>query len=368
MRSIACSLALAAALAACDEPGGGSNGLFDAVDATDTTTATDTGDADDTDTTVTTDTTFTTDTPDTTDTTAPDTVEGPPPITREGCVDGDYDETLPDDRGDIAALVAGYDPADYHDFVDAVLGVRYPHGQLIVRGATSPGASFDCIEAYTSQRDRADTLLTQLSTVVHECGHMYDLDRGSFSGDFYLVAPEVTFSCARGDTTTRGGDTFARSRMNDDAFASALPGDFYRDVYLDGDPDDGAFDSGDQGFNSVLEEANQYVNSLATDWVFRDSLGGFGISARDGILTFLWYIERYLHMARTDFPSAYERLSTDACWREAILTLWGRAWFYLDVTEGLSQLGIDDAKIEAQVTREDLLSEIERLRDLHGCR
>lgn len=373
MRAFVPLLALGAIASACDEPGSGSNGLADTdgfvADVIDSSGSDGT---DPSDTTV--DTTpdglgaDTVDALDTVDTAQPDTAEGPPPILREGCIDGDYDEALPDDRGDIAALVAGYDPASYHDFVDAVLGVRYPHGQLIVRGATAPGASFDCVEAFTSQRSRAQTLMTELSTVVHECGHMYDLDRGSFSGDFYLVAPDVTFSCSRGDAQGRGGDTFARSRMNGDAFASAIPGDFYRDVYLDGDPDDGTFDSGDQGFNSVLEEATQYINSLVTDWVFRDSLGGFGISARDGILTFLWYIERYLHMARNEFPTAYQRLSTDPCWREAILTVWGRAWFYLEVTDGLSQLGIDDATIEAQVTRADLLSEIERLRDLQGCR
>ncbi len=206
-------------------------------------------------------------------------------------------------------------------------------------------------------------MIDDLSTVVHECGHIYDLERGSFSSDHYQIADGVVFECNQGDTTTRGGDTFARSRLNGDAFGPAYLDDFYRDVYLDGDPDDTRFDSGDQGFNSVLEEATQYINSLATDWALLDQLR-FSISARDGILTFLWYIERYLHMARNQFPSAYERLSSDPCWRQAILTVWGRAWFYLDLTADIQQLGIDDDTIERLVLSPELLDEIDRIRRL----
>ena len=151
-----------------------------------------------------------------------------------------------------------------------------------------------------------------MSTVVHECGHSYDLGQGGFGGAHYYLTSQTSFTCSQGDTTSRGGKTFARSRMNSDMFGpsrpkcngSNTPGcDFYADVYLDGDPDDGTFDGGDQGFNSVLEEATQYVNSLATGYAFRDRYSS-QISERDGLLTFLWYIGRYLHMARTQYPDA----------------------------------------------------------------
>jgi len=84
----------------------------------------------------------------------------------------------------------------------------------------------------------------------------------------------------------------------------------------------------------VLEEATQYVNSLATALAFKDAFAGSKSSDRDGILTFLWYIERYHLMARTEIPSAYTLLSGDACWRQATLSVWDRAWFYLDATKG----------------------------------
>lgn len=282
------------------------------------------------------------------------------------CIDERYDEVLPNDRADLSGLLASYSEADYLTFADAVLDARYPFGAFLVREANAGGAGGlgNCITAFARNRDSASDLIGDLSTVVHECGHLYDLDRGGFASDYYQIADGVVFECNRGDTNDgRGGDTFARSRLNGDNFAPAYPDDFYRDVYLDGNPDDGSFDSGDQGFNSVLEEATQYINSLATDWALRDQLR-FSISARDGLLTFLWYIERYLHMARNQFPSAYARLSGDACWRQAILTVWGRGWFYLDLTADIQQLGIDDDTIERLVLTPELLNEIDLIRQL----
>ena len=125
------------------------------------------------------------------------------------------------------------------------------------------------------------------------------------------------------DTTSRGGKTFARSLIKKDAqYAkrqacggkAGMGCDSYADVYLDGDPNDSTFDSGYQGYNSVLEEATQYVNSLASALAFQDQYANEKVSDRDGILTFLWYIERYLAVARTDYPAAYKLLSEDSCW------------------------------------------------------
>jgi len=361
--------ALALALTvACDEPGGRTGPVSDTVTLDTSFADTNVTDADTnvTDTDTNASDTDTSDTRDTTDT-GPDTAA---PITDPNCLDGAYDEELPLDTASIQSLVSAYNSSNYLTFVDQVLGVRYPLGQFLVSEGNRLGLSTfgNCIERFTSNRNSARSIMNQLSTVVHECGHILDLQKGSFSGSYYQITRDLSFTCSRGDTTTRGGDTFARSRINDDEYASLLPSDSYRSIYLDGDPDDATFDSGDQGFNSVLEEATQYVNSLATDWAFRDQLGGSSISARDGILTFLWYVERYLRMARLDFPTAYNRLSTDSCWRKSILTVWGRAWLYLDLTEGVRSLGLNDTKLRALVTDPELLAEIARLRTLEGCR
>jgi hypothetical protein len=347
---------------ACDEPGGQASSQLDGTN-TDTVadTVADTNQGE-------TDTAPTGQDADTT--TAPDGQTGPPPIVDPSCVDGQYAESVETDLAPIADLVSTYSQADYLTFVNDVLERRYPLGAHLVREGNRVGMSTfgDCVERFTSRRSQASTLMRELSTVVHECGHILDIRSSGFSNNVYVITESLTFTCTRGDTTTRGGDTFARSLLNGDEYSALLPDDFYRDVYLDGDPTDNRFDGGDQGFSSVLEEATQYVNSLATDFYFRDQLGGFSITAKDGILTFLWYVQRYLRLARLEFPSAYQRLTTDSCWREAILTVWGRAWLYLEAARSNRQLGINAATIEDLVLDPNLLDEIERIRDAHGCR
>ena len=290
-----------------------------------------------------------------------------------GCVDGQYSEALPT-MGDFSQAEANYSPANVEDFILAALDARYTVGREVVEGAIDSGA-FPCIDQFLSDTSSPAAVLRSMSTVVHECGHSYDLGQGGFGGAHYSLTSQTSFTCSQGDTTSRGGKTFARSRMNSDMFGpsrpkcngSNTPGcDFYADVYLDGDPDDGTFDGGDQGFNSVLEEATQYVNSLATGYAFRDRYSS-QISERDGLLTFLWYIGRYLHMARTQYPDAHAFILGDACHREAILSIWGRAWVYLDATENERNLGIDDDAIMALVMDDVILSEIQRVREAHGC-
>ena len=295
-----------------------------------------------------------------------------------GCLDGMYAETLPDTGASIDDLVSGYSSASYQTFVDQVLERRYPIGAAIVRGGRShTEIGGDCVDRFLSDRTSADNVIGQLSTVVHECGHFFDLGEGDFSNAVFVIRPDLMFSCNGGDAVERGGQTFARSRINGDAYAALRPAcggtggsgcDFYADVYLDGDPDDGSFDGGDQGFDSLLEETAQYVNSLGTSYAFVDrSGGGRRTSARDGILTFLWYVGRYLRMARTDYPAAYEHLAGTDCWRRAILTVWGRAWLFLEATDGMSALGINDAEIFDLATHADMLTEIEMLRSREGC-
>lgn len=278
------------------------------------------------------------------------------------CLDGEYDETLPPDSADISDLMSGYSSADVRGFVDAVLGRRYPLGQHIVQQAVVAGAaSFgNCIDLFVRDTDKAEGVVGSLSTIVHECGHIFDLSKGG-AKTFYRIRDDLDFKCPR------AGDSYARSLINNDQYSALLPDDSYKDVYLNGDPTDNTFESGDQGFDTLLEETVQYVNSLATDWAVRDSNGPWTISARDGIRTFLWYLERYLRMARLEHPDTYATISGNKCWRDAILTVWGRAWLYLDLTEDIPDLGINDSKIRPLVLDPELLGEIQRIRDLAGC-
>ena len=305
------------------------------------------------------------------------------PYVDPACPDGLYSEILPDSSIDIGDLTAAYSASDVAGFIDRVLARRYPTGrQLVMEGSESPfvtpGGS--CATLFLGDSSSANSVIQQLDTAVHECGHMADGERSAAPENTYVVTTSLLLTARQGDTTSRSGLTFARSRIIDDSYqtlrmpcggSSGSGCDNYADIYLDGDPDDATFEGGDQGFNLLFEELVQYVNSLATGYAFADvfMIGGRRVSARDGLLTFLWYTERYLRMARLDFPSAYTHLLTgdSGRWRRAVLTIWGRAWLYLEQTAALGALGINDDVLEGFVTDPDLLEEIERLRMAEGC-
>ncbi len=302
---------------------------------------------------------------------APDT--GVPPqdttVTQTSylCDENLYSETPPSPNASVASAVAAFNASNRVPFIYQSLEARYPIGRYITEQGQLRGAFDNCAEIFLGNASTPVEVMNRLSTVVHECGHSLDLSIGEFGEDTFVFRPDLQLTCKDGDTTDRYGKTFARSLINGDAYAATNPDDFYRDVYMDGDPFNAAFEGGDQGFNSVVEEATQYINSLATDYAFEDQFGGYSTSARDGILTFLWYIERYLKLARESYPGVYQFISGDACYREAVLTVWARAWFYLNLTEGRPALEIDGPTLKPLVLSADLANEIQLLRQAHGC-
>lgn len=293
------------------------------------------------------------------------------------CIDGMYRETLPDRSASIDDLIASYSPADAEAFVQAVLERRYPHGWTLVREGRE--GFIDCLMTFLSNRGTAEGVLQDLGTVVHECGHVYDLGLSSGPNNVYAIRADLMMTAAGGDSTARGGQTFARSLIRADAYQAMRPPctagmfrgcDGYADIYLDGDPTDGNFESGDQGFNLLLEEVVQYSNSLALGYAVPDRFsGGQSVSDRDGMLTFLWYMTRFLRLARTEHPSAYAHIATGdgGRWRRLVLTIWGRAWLYLEATDDLAGLGIDDDALMPLATAPELVAEIDMLRDAEGC-
>lgn len=301
------------------------------------------------------------------------TTTPPAQPSKPGCAMDKYTEAMP-----TTASLTGltYSQAQAQAYVVSALERRYPIGKFILEGGlTSPLAASqgNCVDRFLQDKTSAGAVLRQAPTLVHECGHFFDLGEASGSSSAYVVTNAMTFTCKSGDTTSRGGRTFARSLIKSDTYyakrkacggSAAMGCDFYADVYLDGSPTDGQFQGGDQGYSSVLEETTQYVNSLATALAFEDQYVGTQASERDGILTFLWYVERYLKMAREDYADAYTLLSTDSCWRQATLTVWDRAWFFLNATKGKSSLGLDDTAIEALVKDATLTAEIDALRNL----
>ncbi len=298
----------------------------------------------------------------------PDSTVVDSPLVDPTCVDGMYSETLPNPSASIDDLLTSYSASAFQTFIDSILDRRYPIGSFLVRGGRSnPSFPEDCDVTFVgSTSPTSDQVFQRLGTIVHECGHTYDFTLGGFSDNGYAIRDDLSFTCPMGDTTDRGGQTFPRSELTGDAYYPMRPAcgtdpcDFYADRYL--------ISSGsEQGFNSVLEEATQYVNSLATAYAFADRRGSGSQSDKDGILTFLWYIERYLRLARTEYPAAYGFITGNDCWRELILTIWGRGWLYLELTRDDPRLGIHDDELFPLVEDPELVAEIQAIRDAHGC-
>ncbi len=280
--------------------------------------------------------------------------------------------------------MSSYNKAKYKDFLFAVLDKRYPFGKTLVQDApVHPQSKQDCIDTFLGgQNGTAQQLLNRIGVFVHECGHFYDTMSAQKR---FAIKPGLTFTCkAMGGADSKlaayAGPTphsFPRSLITTDKWSAKHPPcadfsqkgcDSYAKIYLDGDPNNGKFESGDQGFNLLFEEIVQYVNSLATGYAFADKYSaGSSHSDRDGILNFFWYLERYLHMARTKYPNVHKQLLADKCWREVILTVWGRGWLFLDATKGMATMGIQDKKLQGLVMDPELLGEIALVRKAHGC-
>ncbi len=302
-------------------------------------------------------------------------------MTSPTCMDGLYTETTALSSGDLAAEVAAFSATDGVAFVSAVLAKRYPNGKFIMESgdvaskASTPG----CIKLFWSpaQGKTAQGALGQAGLLVHECGHMYDLALagGTYTSNTYFVHEDLEFKCT-GLSYTGANAGFARSLIKGDEFNAAWPAcanfgeqncDGYAPLYLNGEPKDEKFDSGDQGYNMVIEEVNQYVNSLATGYAVADQLP-YNSSAEDGILTYFWYMQRYLHMARLQYPDAYKYLIGNSCWRQVTLTLWGRGWFYLNKSADNAKLNLKGAMLRDLVKTPALLDEIARIRQAEGCK
>ncbi len=299
----------------------------------------------------------------------PDAVRAMGPAVDPMCTDGEYAE-VPPKLEPIDDLIESYDPNNALDFVREVLRRRYPVGLYIFDGGMASEGDESCFDQFLPEEDRGDVndVLYAIDTLVHECGHFFDTGMSDYGSNSYFITPDISFTCRGGDAEGRGGVTFARSLINQDEFAQQRPPCFtvqdgdescdgYGDVYLDGDPYDDNFDSGDQGYNMLLEEAVQYINSLGAAFVVSDKTQ-YNVSARDGLLTYVWYLARYLRMARLQYPEAYAHLSTDPCWREATLTVWGRAWMYLEGTDGNGKLELDARAIEPLAMAPELFEEM----------
>ncbi|MBN1984501.1 MAG: hypothetical protein JW795_23445, partial [Chitinivibrionales bacterium] len=286
-------------------------------------------------------------------------------------------------------LVSSFSASNYMAFIDGVLQRRYPTGRKIIELAGGKSA----VDQWLWSKSSASQILSQLSLVVHEIGHGIDkqspenwyfiaLDKEG--KDFALTAPGMH---AKGSVTTSPMYSMARSLLLSDTFNKLRPpaadakikmskefgnGPFgcdkdYAKTYLTGDPSDDSFDSGDQGFNSLIDEFLQYSNSLALSYYFQTYIRADRASSdRHAMLNWMWWLERYLHKIRNEQAEQYNYLLKTKPWPELILSLWGKGWLYLNTNlEGMQP---DSKYLQELVQRKESLAEIQYIREVCDCK
>ncbi|MCK2244772.1 MULTISPECIES: hypothetical protein [unclassified Crossiella] len=316
---------------------------------------------------------------------------GAPVVVDRNCADGDFVLTVEDFREPsqfpgIQDLINSYQSASYLSFIDGVLARRYPTGKRIIDIAGGKPA----VDRWLWSKNTASQVLGQLSTVVHEVGHgidksvpenRYFVARSKSGADVVFTAPGMH---GKGTTSNSPKYSMARSLLLADLdnrkrppaqrgtittskeFGSGSHGSDrdYAETYLNGDPANTKFESGDQGFNMLVEEWTQYINSMAVTY-YLSSGGTTRTSDRHALLTHLWWIERYLAKIRVEQPDQYSYLIASAPWRQTVLSLWGRSWRYL--TSTLPGMEPDSGQVTELARQPHLLDEIQRLRAGHGC-
>ena len=255
---------------------------------------------------------------------------------------GAYTEALCDDSASLADLAAAYTdtPAGLRAAAHAIAERRYPIGVAFIDVQSDMQ-----LQGWFRSRANFAGVLNGFEVAVHEGGHVWDITMAGATWPYRL----------RDDLVIRPRRLTNFNRSEILTLHAAPDSDSYDEVYLRGQ-------SGAQGFNTLLDEYVQYTHSLAARFCTRDSLPpGQRISARDGILTLMYYVELYLKLARTQHPDDYAEIIGDPGHVELIRTVWQRAELWLSRSAPYPQLGLRDAQIRAWTYAPENLMEIEML-------
>lgn len=245
---------------------------------------------------------------------------------------------------DVASIKSSYQPAQLRASAEALAAKRYPLGVELLHAQDDKQLSTWFEHAGASFED----LASGFDTAVHEGAHIWGFKRFSPKTQTYPIAEGQSLTLPR-------LSNFDRSEILGVHVDAAS--DEYARIYLQGK-------SGAQGFNMLLDEYNAYVHSLASRYCTRDLLPpNLHVSARDGILTFMYYVETYLWLARERHPKDYRAILDDAPHRQLILKVWARAEYWLRKSASDARLGLSDQQIAGWVYEPSRLAEIARVRD-----
>lgn len=241
-------------------------------------------------------------------------------------------------EADIGDLEAAFTGSNWKNTSLAVLQRRWPAGYgLLYEMKDDPQ-----LPGFVDNSSFA-ALMESLMTMVHEETHGWDYEMALWSDDFYYwLRSDLTFTPPKIDGFPRG------------EIYSMVEGSgtwLYDDTYLTGT-------QGTYGWYELLDETNAYINGMAA-LTFVGEYEPWGISARDGAVAFLYYLELYLKRARTVYPTLYAELKAEPEYVELVKTQWLRTHFFLIYADMFPALGISDDEIEPYLYAPENEQEIE---------
>ena len=259
------------------------------------------------------------------------------------------------DRKSLEDLQASYRPATLKATLIEIAKRRYPPGVAVFADAPQKAIA-KYLETDLDAEDYSTRSLGWLfSGLVHEMGHEWDGTHRS-NGYTYRFFDDRVYR-------TAAIRTFPRSEIL--ARYPNQSGNVYK-RYLGNT-------GGRDGINGLLEEFVQYVHQLAasqcvTDFppelVAAEEVPGeyTYLQDRDAVLTFMWYVQTYLAIAREEHPKDYRKIIKARGLRTAILDTWRRAEYWLARTQ-TAPPGTISAELEQRIREPQNIREIQLLAD-----
>lgn len=271
-----------------------------------------------------------------------------PPVAgpnRFGAGDRAYAEEIPGcaDLASIDAVQKAHAPGGIRPAAEGLARVRYPTGLPFLAAQDDKMLGTWFLHA----PDTFEGVASRFEAAVHEGAHVWGAKRFDGATQTYPVRADLSIK-------TKRLTNFHWKEILDKHVDRAA--DTYAKIYLEGA-------AGAQGFHVLLDEYNAYTHSLAARYCTRDLVpAGSRVSARDGILTMMYYLETYLAIGRASHPADYAAILADPGHRKVILTVWDRAEHFLRKSADLPALGVKSETIEGWVYAEERLAEVARVR------
>jgi hypothetical protein len=251
-----------------------------------------------------------------------------------------YEEPL-DPQASVSDIVNAYGGSNYKSQVIEAMGRRYPAGGYLLQQQKNDPyfAQFSSSNSWTG-------MVNWLDTLVHEQTHLFNA--------YHAIAQNKVHALyMRSDLILylpSDSNSFARSEVLA-SLSPSLAASTYAKTYLTGQ-------QGSRGFNALLDELTCYVNEVPGLASFGEYFQG-GVSLRDGAAALVNFLQVYLRLARTKYPSFYATAQSQKVYVDAVRLLWQRThFFYKKVGDLHPQLGISDAEYRSEMHKPDNIKEI----------